>query len=174
MKKLIIFLIFFLAIVLNGYSQGKYKRMYAIKENHFNHVAYYVTGNAIIIVDRDSLIERYNSVLKNSSYYESSKEKIKSITNTLLSAKSDTVNVTALVTEPDVINITFSYFSDCITNKRINIIDKRDGKIVKKIIVKKSQSKNSHSHSWYYYFLPNDREEFMHRVDRVTSKVKFL
>lgn len=174
-KKSHIFIIFFLFIGLLSFGQkNKYKRSYPLKPNEFHHSVYYKSGNAIIYVDRDSLISRYLDVILNSEYYDSSKEKIKVMVDFLQAQQSNSTDITKLVVEPDVVNITFSYFAECITSKRINIIDVRTNKAVKKIVVKKSQSRNSHSHSWYYYFIPDDREEFMHRVDRATSKVKFL
>lgn len=176
-KTIFVFLVFLhLANPIN--AQSKYKRTYTLKENYFEHVAAYASGNAVIFVDRDSLLENLQYIIEYSDYYDPTKEKLKYLidTITILSKKSDITYVSSIAPDNEIAGILLSYFSKCIMNKTANIYDKRTNTYVKKIIIKKSahSSRSYSSYSWYYYFLPNDKREFMHRVERAGTGIKFL
>lgn len=178
MKTACTFIVFFLFVTTFVNAQNQYKRTYPLKINHFQHTASYSSGNAVIYIDRDSLIENLQSLVKHSTYLESYKGRIKNTTETIivLSQKSDTTNISSLIEDQEIINIMLSYFSECIFKKKATILDKRTNEFVKKIIVKKSysSSKKSRTYSFYFYFLPNDKNEFMHRIERIGSGTKFL
>jgi hypothetical protein len=178
MKIVITFLMFFSFAVLFANAQNKYKRMYPLKSEHFRHAASFTAGNAIIYIDRDSLIDNLQYMAKYSDNYDFIKKRIKSAAEiiTASSKKGDTTNISSLIMEQEIIDITLSYFSECVLTKKASIIDQRTNEVVKKIIVKKAahSSRNSHTYSYYYYFLPNDRKEFMHRIERIGSGIRFL
>ncbi|MES2286862.1 MAG: hypothetical protein V4547_14325 [Bacteroidota bacterium] len=178
MKSAYTFIIIFLLVTSFANAQNKYKRAYPLKNKQFQHTASYSSGNAVIYIDRDSLIENLQSLGKSSNYVESYKRRIKNIAETIivLSQKSDTTNVSSIVEDQEIINMTLSYFSECIFKKQANVLDKRTNKFVKKIIVKKSYSstKKSRTYAFYFYFLPDDKKEFMHRIERIGSGTKFL
>ena len=172
---LIVFLLLFTAF---ANAQNKYKRTFPLKTKHFQHTAFFSSGNAIIYIDRDSLIENLQSLLKHSSYSDYYKKRIKSATEKIivLSQKSDTTNIYSISEDQEIINITLSYFSECIFKREANVLDRRTNEFVKKIFVKKSYSstKKSRTYAFYFYFLPDDKKEFMHRVERIGSGTKFL
>ena len=161
-----------------SWAQNKYKRTYTLKDNHFKHVASFASGNAVMYIDRDSLLENLVNVVTESDYYASSIEKIKQTIDTILvqSENSDITNISSIVYDPEVVGIILSYYSKCILSKKANVLDKRTNEYVKKIIVKKSErsSRSFSSYSWYYYFLPNDNKEFMHRIEKVGTGIMFL
>ena len=168
----------FAAIVTIASAQSKYKRTYTLKNIDFKHVAAFPSGNAIIFIDRDSLINYLLYIAENPGYYESSVEKIQRTVDTILvlSKKSDITNIESVAGDPEVTGIILSYYSRCLLNKRANVFNKKTNEYVKKIIVKKSDrsSRSFSSYSWYYYFLPNDKKEFMHRVEKTGTGIKFL
>ncbi len=178
MKPTVAFLTFFLFIVTFANAQNKYKRVFGLKNNHFQYAASFTAGNAIIYIDRDSLIGNLQDIVNYSGNEDFINSKIKSalVTIASLSQKSDTTNISSVIKDQEIIDITLSYFSECVLNKRANILDRRTNELVKKIIVKKAahSTRSSRTYSFYYYFLPNDRKEFMHRIERVGSGVKFL
>ncbi|MCE9540875.1 MAG: hypothetical protein K8R85_16905 [Bacteroidetes bacterium] len=178
MKSACAFIVFFILVTSFANAQNKYKRAYPLKNKHFQHTASYSSGNAIIYIDRDSLIENLRSQAQSSNYVESHKTRIKNTTERIigLSQKSDTTNVSSIVEDQEIVNMTLAYFSECIFKKQANVIDKRTNEFVKKIIVKKSYSstKKSRTYAFYFYFLPNDKKEFMHRIERIGSGTKFL
>ena len=178
MKTFITYLVFILCVSSFANAQNKYKRVYTLENNHFLHSASYTTGNAIIYVDRDSLIENLQTIAKYSGYSEASSKRIKSTADTIktLSQYSDITNISSLVLDPQVISITLSYFSKCVLNKKANVLDKRTNEYVKEIIVKKAKhtAKKSSAYSYYHYYLPKSREEFMYRIERSGSGGKFL
>lgn len=159
-------------------AQGKYKRTYPLKDNYFTHVASYSSGNAIMYIDRDSLLENLYEIANYSEYYETTKQKVRVIIDTIniLAQQSDITSISSLTNDPEVTGIALSYFSKCLLNKQANVYDKRSKEFVKKIIVKKSQhsSRSFSTYSWYYYFLPDDKKEFMHRVEKSGTGIKFL
>lgn len=167
-------------VILNsfGFAQNKYKRTYPLKEIQFKHVASFATGNAVMFIDRDSLIENLINEVENSDYSSTSIGKIKQTVDTIyvLSQKSDITSISAIVSDPEIVGIVLSYYSKCILNKRANVLDKRTNEYVKKIIVKKSEraARSFSAYAWYYYFLPNDKKEFMHRVEKSGTGIKFL
>ncbi len=177
-KSAITFWILILFLTTFVSAQNKYKRTYILKFNHFRHTASYASGNAIIYIDRDSLIENFQSIAKLPSNGESFSGKIKNTADTLLllAKKNDTTNISSLLVDPKIINITLSYFSKCILSKKATVFDKRRNRYVKKILVKKSahSSRKSSTYSYYYYYLPKDRNEFMYRIERSGSGNKFL
>jgi hypothetical protein len=172
------FLICLLIVSTTLKAQDKYKRTFMMKDNHFQHVAAFYSGNAIIFIDRDSLVQNLNDVVNYSDYYETTRNKIRSLIDTILilAEQSDITIISSLTNDPEVTGITLSYYSKCILNKMANVYDKRKKEFVKKIIVKKSahSSRSFSAYAWYYYFLPDDKNEFMHRVDKVGKGVKFL
>lgn len=178
MKVAYTFIFFFLLVTTFANAQNNYKRSYPLKTRHFQHTASYSSGNAIIYIDRDSLIENLWSLVKSSNYVESYKARIKNTTETIivLSQKSDTTNISSIIEDQEIINMTLSYFSECIFKNQANVLDKRTNEFVKKIIVKKSNSstKKSRTYAFYFYFLPDDKKEFMHRIERIGSGTKFL
>jgi|GEM_PF-3847131 len=178
MKTAFTFIVFFLLITTLANAHNKYKRTYPLKNKKFLHTAYYSSGNAIIYIDRDSLIENLQSLIKNSSCSEFYKRQIKNTTETIivLSQKSDTTNISSLIDDQEIINMTLSFFSECIFKNQANVIDNRTNEFVKKIIVKKSSSstKKAGMYVFYFYFLPDDKKEFMHRIERIGSGTKFL
>lgn len=178
MKTTCTFIFILLLVTTFSNAQNKYKRTYPLKNKHFQHTASYSSGNAIIYIDRDSLIENLQSLAKSSNYVESYKTRIKNTTETIiiLSQKSDTTNISSIVEDQEIINMTLSYFSECIFKNQANVLDKRTNEFVKKIIVKKSSSstKKSRTYAFYFYFLPDDKKEFMHRIERIGSGTKFL
>lgn len=178
MKTTCTFIVFFLFVTAFANAQSNYKRTYPLKNKNFQHTASYSSGNAIIYIDRDSLIENLQSLVINSSYPEFYKRRIKSTTETIiaLSQKNDTTNISSIIEDQEIINMTLSYFSECIFKKQANVLDKRTNEFVKKIIVKKSNSstKKSRTYAFYFYFLPDDKKEFMHRIERIGSGTKFL
>ena len=159
-------------------AQNKYKRTYPLKTMEFKHAASFSTGNAIIYIDRDSLILNLINEVEYSDYYASSIGKIKQTIDTIyvLSQKSDITNISAIVSDPEIVGIVLAYYSKCMLNKQANVFDKRTNEYVKKIIVKKSErsSRSFSSYAWYYYFLPDDKKEFMHRVEKTGKGIKFL
>ncbi len=159
-------------------AQSKYKRTYSLKNIDFKHVAAFASGNAIMFIDRDSLVNYLLYVAENSGYYASSRDKIQQTVDTIftLAKKSDITSISSVVSDPEVTGIVLSYYSKCMLTKKANVFDKRANEFVKKIIVKKSQrsSRSFSSYAWYYYFLPNDKSEFMHRVEKVGTGIKFL
>ena len=178
MKTALTFFVFILFVSTFANAQNKYERTYIQKNNHFLHTASYSSGNALIYIDRDSLIENLQTIVNSSNNPESSPELLKSTTDTIisLSHRSDTTNISSIIADQKIINITLSYFSKCILNKKANILDKRTNKFVKKILVKKSthSSKKSSTYSYYNYFLPKDKTEFMYRIERSGCGSKFL
>lgn len=172
------FILFFLLVISFANAQDKYKRTYPLKYQHFQHTASYTSGNAIIYIDRDSLIANLQSQAKSSNYVESYKARIKYTSEAIivLSKKSDTTSISSIIEDQEIINISLSYFSDCIFKNKANVLDKRTNEFVKKILVKKSNSasKKSRTYAFYFYFLPNDKKEFMHRIERIGSGTKFL
>lgn len=172
------FIVFFLLIFSFVNAQDKYKRTYPLKYHRFQHTASYTSGNAIIYIDRDSLIANLQSQAKSSNYVESFKARIKNTSETIivLSQKGDTTNISSIIEDQEIINVSLSYFSDCIFKNKANVLDKRTNEFVKKILVKKSNSssKKSRTYAFYFYFLPDDKKEFMHRVERIGSGTKFL
>lgn len=178
MKSACAFIIIFLLVTSFANAQNKYKRAYPLKNKNFQHTASYSSGNAVIYIDRDSLIENLRSLANSSNYVESHKTRIKNTTERIirLSQKSDTTNISSIVEDQEIVNMTLAYFSECIFKKQANVKDKRTNEFVKKIIVKKSYSstKKSRTYAFYFYFLPNDKKEFMHRIERIGSGTKFL
>ncbi len=178
MKSFVVFIAFLLLVTSFATAQNKYKRAYPLKNKHFQHTASYSSGNAIIYIDRDSLIENLRFLAKSSNYVESYKVRIKNTNDRIivLSQKSDTTNISSIVEDQEIINMTLGYFSECIFKKQANVMDKRTNEFVKKIIIKKSYSstKKSRTYAFYFYFLPDDKKEFMHRVERIGSGTKFL
>ncbi len=168
----------FAAMTITANAQGKYKRTYPLKNIDFKHAAAFASGNAIMFIDRDSLLNYLMFTVEYSDYYASSKEKINHIIDTImiLAKKSDITNISPLVTDAETTGIVLSYFSRCLLNKKANVFDKRKNEYVKKIIVKKSErsSRSFSAYAWYYYFLPGDRKEFMHRVEKIGTGIKFL
>lgn len=178
MKSACAFIVFFILVTSFANAQNKYKRAYPVKNKPFQHTASYSSGNAVIYIDRDSLIENLRSMANSSNYVESHKTRIKNTTERIikLSQKSDTTNISSIVEDQEIVNMTLAYFSECIFKKQANVKDKRTNEFVKKIIVKKSYSstKKSRTYAFYFYFLPNDKKEFMHRIERIGSGTKFL
>jgi hypothetical protein len=170
--------IVFICVAFIGSAQKTYKRSYPLQNNYFKHVAFFSSGNAIMYVDRDSLLGYLMYIVEFSDYYESSKQKIGYTIDTMLvlSKMSDITDVTYLTGDPETLGIILSYYSNCIMNKKANVLDKRTNKYVKKIVVKKSSrsSRSFSSFAWYYYFLPNDKKEFMHRLEKSGTGIKFL
>ncbi len=177
-KSTYILFVIFLLFAVNANAQKKYKRTYMMKENHFKHVASLSSGDAIIYIDRDSLIDNFIRLTKYQTYDDPVKEKIKSTGEKikLLSQKSDTTTISSANVDKEVTNVMLSYFLDCALSKKANVLDKRTDKFVKKIIAKKPphSSKSQHIYSGYYYYLPNDKVEFMNKIERIGSGVKFL
>jgi hypothetical protein len=178
MKPTFTFLIFFLFIFTFAGAQSKYNRIYGLKKNYFQHTALFSSGNAVIYIDLDSLVGGLQLAADDSENEEFIKIKIKHTLDdiVILSKKSDTTNISSLIKDQEIIDIALAYFSECVLNKKANILDKRTNELVKKIIVRKAahSSRSSHTYSYYYYFLPNDKKEFMHRIERNGSGVKFL
>jgi hypothetical protein len=172
------FFVFFLLVISFVNAQDKYKRTYPLKNQRFQHTASYTSGNAVIYIDRDSLIANLQSQAKSSNYVESFKARIKNTSEKIivLSQKNDTTNISSIIEDQEIINVSLSYFSDCIFKNKANVLDKRTNEFVKKILVKKSNSssKKSRTYAFYFYFLPGDKKEFMHRVERIGSGTKFL
>ncbi len=171
-------LLVLVASVTFAKAQNKYKRSYPLKNIDFKHVAAYASGNAIMFIDRDSLVNYLLYIAEYSGYYASSRDKIQQTVDSIfvLAKKSDITSISSFVTDPEVTGIILSYYSRCMLNKKANVFDKTANEFVKKIIVKKSQrsSRSFSSYAWYYYFLPNDKNEFMHRVEKVGTGIKFL
>lgn len=159
-------------------AQGKYKRTYTLQDHHFERVAAYHSGNAIMYINRDSLVNHLWQLANNSDYYETTRGKITLMLDTIqiLANQSDITSISALCSDPELSGIVLSYFSKCVLNKQANVYDKRTNNYVKKIIVKKSQhsGRTFSAYSWYYYFLPDDKKEFMHRVEKSGTGIKFL
>ena len=178
MKPAYTLIVLLLLLTAFANAQSKYKRTYPLKNTHFHHTASYFTGNAIIYVDRDSLVENLQSLLEYSNYSEYYKKRIKSTTEKIIvsSQKSDTTNIYSIIEDQEIVNIMLSYFSECLFKKEANVVDRRTNQFVKKIFVRKSYSstKKSRTYAFYFYFLPEDRKEFMHRVERIGSGTKFL
>jgi len=106
MKTTISFLTFFLFVVAFSNAQNKYKRMYPLKIEHFHHAATFTAGNAIIYIDRDSLIDNLLYMAKYSDNYEFIKKRIKSAAEiiTASSKKGDTTNISSLIMEQEIID----------------------------------------------------------------------
>ena len=168
----------FICIAFVCSAQKKYKRAYSLQNNYFKHVAFFSSGNAIMYVDRDSLVGYLMYIVEYSDYYESSKQKIGQTIDEMLELCkiSDITDVTYITNDPETLGIILSYYSKCMMTKKANVLDKRTNKYMKKIIVKKSSrsSRSFSSFAWYYYFLPNDKKEFMHRLEKTGTGIKFL
>jgi hypothetical protein len=171
MKIRFIFLILLLFSISSVSAQKKYHHVYRLPAKDFKYTASYSANNALLFVDRDSLIGYLQNVVKYSNYDIKFKGRIKVTTDSIifLSGLHDTTNISSLMEDQGIKNITESFILECVLNKRATILDKRTNKKVARVFVKEMNQK-SHKRCTFIghsFYLPKDKIEFMKRLERI-------
>ncbi|MCW3071925.1 MAG: hypothetical protein JWO44_1815 [Bacteroidetes bacterium] len=167
------FLLFACLLFSTCSSAQKMRRIYRLQPVKFTHAVSYTSGNAILFIEKDSLLHYYDELVAKSAFAAPFKAKIKALADSVRSLAVEPVNISAIISDQGLKNITEEYFIFCITKKQVLIKDKRNDMAVRKVKTKKLYQNMTHYLGRNFY-LPHDRQQFMCRLESVRCHVKFL